>query len=101
VPYLQTYNQYEQQYRRRLQNDYPNYNADVFEDSVYTFDAVWAAALALHNASKVLENNVTLLNFSYNSVSISEAIFEAALNASFFGLSVSDTYILLETHNHS
>lgn len=92
MPYLQTYNDYEQEYRWRLQNDYRHYNADIFEDSVYTFDAVWAAALALHNASKVLENNLTLMDFDYNSNSISTAIFEAALNTSFLGLSVSDTY---------
>ena len=51
---------------------------------------MWAAALALHNASKVLENDLTLMNFSYNSENTSRDIYEAALSTSFFGLSVSD-----------
>ncbi|XP_065899544.1 gamma-aminobutyric acid type B receptor subunit 2-like isoform X2 [Dysidea avara] len=83
-----TYEQYEHEYYKRLQNDYPHYRTDLFNDSVYTFDAVWAAALALHNASKVLENDLTLMNFSYNSENTSRDIYEAALSTSFFGLSV-------------
>jgi len=89
---LQTFDDYKLEYNKRLQQDYPSYTTDVFEDSVYMFDAVWAAALALHNASKVLEDNSTLMNFDYNSQNTSRAIYEAAFDTSFFGLSVS-TYI--------
>jgi len=86
---LQTFNDYEIEYQNRLKNDTA---ANLFEDSVYTFDAVWTAALALHNASKSLGNNLTLMDFNYSSETsetISKAIYDAAVNTSFFGLSVS------------
>ena len=89
IPSLQTFNDYEIEYQKRLENDYTGTPDNLFEDSVYTFDAVWTAALALHNVSKSLENNLTLMDFNYNSETISKAIYDAAISTSFFGLSVS------------
>ena len=66
----------------------------MFEDSVYVFDAVWTAALALHNASKAMSNQ-TLKDFDYNNRYISEVIYNQTLKTDFFGLSVSHTYLSL------
>ncbi|XP_065899549.1 gamma-aminobutyric acid type B receptor subunit 2-like isoform X3 [Dysidea avara] len=82
-----TFVDYEKEYHNRLDRDYPGAATNLFEDSVYTFDAVWTAALALHNASKLLGNNLTLMDFNYNSKNISMAIYDAAVSTSFFGLS--------------
>jgi len=60
----------------------------LFDDSVYVFDAVWTAALALHNASKAMSTQ-TLRDFDYNNGYISEVIYNQTLKTDFFGLSVS------------
>ena len=70
---------------------YPGFEpgtSDLFEDSVYVFDAVWTAALALHNASLAMTNQ-TLEDFDYNNAFISETIYNETLETDFFGLSVS------------
>ena len=70
---------------------YPGFEpgtSDLFEDSVYVFDAVWTAALALHNASLAMTNQ-TLKDFDYNNAYISETIYNETLKTDFFGLSVS------------
>jgi len=69
------------------QNEYPG-SSDLFDDSVYMFDAVWTAALALHNASLAM-NSQTLKDFNYNNMYISETIYNQTLKTDFFGLSVS------------
>lgn len=87
-----TFEEYKTEYEKRLldyQNMYPENEpgtSDLFEDSVYVFDAVWAAALALHNASEVMTNQ-TLMDFDYNNEFISRTIYNETLDASFFGLS--------------
>ena len=53
------------------------------------FDAVWAAALALHNTAKKLPMGQSLLDFDYSNIVLSEIIYEEALNVNFFGLTVS------------
>lgn len=70
---------------------YPGFDpgtSDLFNDSVYVFDAVWTAALALHNASLAMTNQ-TLKDFDYNNGFISETIYNETLKTDFFGLSVS------------
>ena len=70
---------------------YPGFEpgtSDLFEDSVYVFDAVWTAALALHSASLAMTNQ-TLEDFDYNNAFISETIYNETLETDFFGLSVS------------
>ena len=62
--------------------------SDLFDDSVYVFDAVWTAALALHNTSKAMSNQ-TLMNFDYNNGFIANVIYDQTLKTDFFGLSVS------------
>ena len=62
--------------------------SELFEDSVYVFDAVWAVALALRSTSEVMTNQ-TLMDFDYNNEFISRTIYNETLDTSFFGLSVS------------
>ena len=54
------------------------------------FDAVWTAALALNRTITRLEKkNLSLMDFDYDDKhNISDMIYEEALNASFFGLTV-------------
>lgn len=91
---MQTFEEYKIKYKERLadyQNQYSEIGpgvSDLFEDSVYMFDAVWTAALALHNASKAM-NNQSLMDFDYNNEFVSEAIYQESLKTDFFGLSVS------------
>ena len=65
-------------------------NDVVRNDSAYMFDAVWTAALALNRTITRLEKkNLSLMDFDYDDkYNISDMIYEEALNASFFGLTV-------------
>lgn len=61
----------------------------------YTFDAVWAAAFALHNASLRLEagevggQTLSLGNYDYSRSDINEIILSAAQGLNFRGVTVS------------
>ena len=69
-------------------------------ESAYIFDALWTAALALNRTeTRLNEENLTLLNFTYDDVhNISDIIYEEALNVSFFGLTVSHRSIATKMH---
>ena len=66
----------------------------VFE-SAFIYDAFWTAALALNRTqTRLIERNLTLLNFTYDDKhNISDIIYEEALNVTFFGLTVSHRLI--------
>ena len=97
----QTWRQYEVEHERRfnmLKNlgelkGVTNNTDPAQNESAYTFDAIWAAALALNKTeTRLNEMNLTLLNFTYDDkYNISSIIYEEALKVKFFGLTVSDT----------
>ena len=53
------------------------------------FDTVWTAALALNNTAAKLPSGLSLMDFNYSNVNISEIIYQEALKVKFFGLTVS------------
>ena len=55
------------------------------------FDAIWTAALALNRTKSMLDKlNLSFSDFTYDDeYGISDMIYKAALNVSFFGLTVS------------
>ena len=72
-------------------------------ESAYIFDAFWTAALALNRTqTRLIERNLTLLNFTYDDKhDISDIIYEEALNVTFFGLTVSHRLIThVYVHNN-
>ena len=72
-----------------------NYSqSEAIESAYYAYDAVWLAALALHNASVELENGAVegrsgLSNFTYADSEINNLILRAAYGVNFRGVSVS------------
>ena len=97
---LQTTSQYEQKYREQWNETFANDSydhPDQFQDSKFSYDAVWLAALALHKTNeelKALKQNVSLANFTLDntdmlSVNISSKIYNNVLNTSFNGATVS------------
>ena len=92
--YLQTWNYYYSEHKRRfrvLEDKISNDTSAHTEDSAYIFDAIWTAALALNRTKLILdEKNLSFADFTYDDDrGISNIIYEAALNVSFFGLTVS------------
>lgn len=69
--------------------------SEALRQASYTYDAVWAAALALHNASIQLESGVikdqrlTLEDYDYSRGDINNIILWAARGLKFRGVSVS------------
>ena len=89
---FQSWDTYETYYADRfdkLFNESEREVPNTIDDGAYMFDAVWAAALALHNTAKKLPMGQSLLDFDYSSTVLSESIYEEALNVNFFGLTVS------------
>lgn len=76
--------------------NYPR--SEAIRQAWYTYDAVWAAALALHNASIQLENgavrgrNLSLLDFTYADSEINHVILRSAIGVNFRGVTVSVCY---------
>ena len=79
-----------------LKNVKNNTDPALYE-SAYIFDALWTAALALNRTqTRLNETNLTLLDFTYDDkYSISDIIYEEALNVTFFGLTVSHRCIVM------
>ena len=92
--HLQNWHRYvsEHKYRFSLLNTTDNKSEHV-NDSAYMFDAMWTAAIALNRTStRLKENNLSLMDFSYDDeYNISDIIYEEALKVKFFGLTVSVT----------
>ena len=98
--YLQTEATYEQKYREQWNRTFANdsrFHPDQLQDSKFSYDAVWLAALALHKTNEELKTfgkyvslvNFTLRNTNMLSVNISSRIYTNALNTSFDGATVS------------
>ena len=92
--YLQTWNYYYSEHKKRfkaLENKISNTTSPQTEDSAYIFDAIWTAALALNRTKSMLDKvNLSFSDFTYDDEhGISDMIYKAALNVSFFGLTVS------------
>ena len=92
--YLQTWNYFYSEHRKRfeiLENKTSNETSAHTEDSAYMFDAIWTAALALNRTKSMLDKmNLSFSDFTYDDEhGISNMIYKAALNVSFFGLTVS------------
>ena len=91
--FLQTWNYYYSKhteiYKNKISKEFPPHT----EDSTYMFDAIWTAALALNKTkSRLEEKHLTFMNFTYGDKigrEISNIIYEEALKANFFGLTVS------------
>ena len=83
-----------------LKNVKNNTDPALYE-SAYIFDALWTAALALNRTQiRLNEENLTLLNFTYDDVhNISDIIYEEALNVSLFGLTVSHRLLYMHVYN--
>ena len=91
---FQTWNYYYSEHKKRfnvLQNKASNESSAHTEDSAYIFDAIWTAALALNRTKSILDKqNLSFTDFTYDDEHrISDIIYQAALNVSFFGLTVS------------
>ena len=98
--YLQTDATYEQRYREQWNKTFandPRTHPDQLQDGKFSYDAVWLAALTLHETHeelKTLEQHVSLDNFTLKStdtlsVNISSRIYNNALTTSFHGATVS------------
>ena len=101
----QTTSQYEQKYREQWNETFANEShPDQFQDSKFSYDAVWLVALALHKTNeelKALEQHVSLANFTLDntnmlSVNISSKIYNNVLNTSFNGATVSLKLFLVD-----
>ena len=91
VPFLhQTPNDFWREFRRQL-NVLGYLPSEALRQASYTYDAVWAAAFALHNASetlKALPEPQELTDFTYERGDINAYILQAALGLDFRGVSV-------------
>ena len=87
--YLQTWNQFVSEHRRRFMDN--NFNEDLRNVSAHLFDAIWTAALALNRtAARLKRVNLSLMDFDYeDAYRISDIIYDEARKAQFFGLTVS------------
>ena len=67
--------------------------SEAIRQANFAYDAVWLAALALHNASMELENGTTpgrrLSDFTYADSDINHMILSAAIGVKFRGVTVS------------
>ena len=97
---LQTWNSFVSQYIKRFENKISNETSPNTEDSVFMFDAIWTAVLALNKTkSQLNKRNLTFMNFTYEDEhDISSIIYEEALKLTFFGLTVS-SYITMYVCN--
>ena len=88
---LQTWNSYFSEHEKRFENEISNRTSPNTEDSVYMFDAIWTAVLALNKTKSHLDKrNLTFMDFTYEDEhDISSIIYEEALRLNFFGLTVS------------
>ncbi len=82
-----TYNEYEMEYKIEVEkyveeNNFDNNATNVYGNSYH--DAVWAMALALHNASM---NGLDLESYTYNKNSDTKKIAESLQNVEFKGVS--------------
>ena len=83
---------------------YPESDATL--QARYAYDTVWAAALALHNASIELENGRVggrhrlLSEFTYADSEINGVILNAARGLNFRGVSVSMCLLLRDAHGY-
>ena len=93
---LQTWYSYFSRYIKRFEIS----NGTNTEDTVYMFDAIWTAALALNKTKSQLDKrNLTFMDFTYEDEhDISSIIYEEALKLTFFGLTVS-SYITMYVCN--
>ena len=86
----QTPNEFLADFVRHLDRlNYPR--SEALSDAIYVYDAVWAAAFALHNASetlKALPEPQELTDFTYERGDINAYILQAALGLDFRGVSV-------------
>ena len=91
-----------QSYPRQFWNDFLrnlsslNYlRSEALRQAVYVYDAIWAAALALHNASQLLKNGIikgqslSLEDFNYSRYDINQVILNSARSLKYQGVSVS------------
>ena len=92
-----------QNYPRQFWNDFLrnlsslNYlRSEALRQSIYVYDAIWAAALALHNASQLLKDGVikgqllSLEDFNYGRDDINQVILNSARSLKYQGVSVSN-----------
>ena len=69
--------------------------SEALRQAIYVYDAIWAAALALHNASQLLKDGVikgqplSLEDFDYGRDDINEVILNSARSLKYQGVSVS------------
>ena len=65
--------------------------SEALRQAGYVYDAVWAAAFALNNASKQLNDmNLRLENFDYSRNDINQVILSSARSLKFRGVTVSE-----------
>ena len=97
-----TINNYLQSYPRQFWNDFLgnlsslNYlRSEALRQAIYVYDAIWAAALALHNASHLLKDGIikgqplSLQDFNYSRDDINQVILNSARSLKYQGVSVS------------
>ena len=101
---LQNDTTYKEKYEERCNETFKFNNnpqcQDQLQDSKFSYDAVWVAALALHKTNEELKtlqhvslDNFTLDNTDMLSGKIASKIYNNALNASFYGATVSFTIL--------
>ena len=82
---FQTPTEYQQEYDLRRQNEYSRFHG-------YTYDGIWAAALAIQNAAhriKSIRKNNTIIDFKYRDTQWETLFIDALKNTSFEGVTVS------------
>ena len=101
---LQSATTYKEKYEEQCNETFKFINdprcQDQLQDSKFSYDAVWLAALALHKTNeelKSLEQHVSLDNFTLDNTDnlsgkIASKLYNNALNASFYGATVSYHY---------
>lgn len=82
---LQTPEEYKKEYDRRRNNDFSRFHG-------YTYDGIWAAALAIQTAAhriKSVRSNQTIVDFRYRDALWETLFIDALKNTSFEGVTVS------------
>ena len=91
--FLQTWDYFYAEHVRRFKSEISKTSSPHTDAAAYTFDAIWAAALAVNKTYSLLKDrNLTFMNFSYDKPAgkeISDHIYNEALKVNFFGVTVS------------